>query len=130
MSRVSISKAYAVLVGLETYTKTRKKFKHSIQHMSDMRERVMHPGEYHKKQEAMKDKSKSAEKERQMLAAKAEAEAKAKRENSLSLKLMQSLNLRPKEDEEVDAGAEQTAKDVLTKPGQDAESGIAPAGKR
>ena len=62
MSRVSISRSYAVLVGLEAYAKTRKKIKHGLHHASKNKDRVLHPEEAKKREEATKDKSKSAEK--------------------------------------------------------------------
>ena len=64
MARVSISRFYAVLVGLEAYVKTRKKFKHGVQHAKDVETKVIHPEEYRQKIEEQKDKSKRAEKER------------------------------------------------------------------
>jgi len=41
MSRVSISRSYAVLVGLETYVKTRRKVKHGVEHVSNAETKVM-----------------------------------------------------------------------------------------
>ncbi|PHH75519.1 hypothetical protein CDD80_2316 [Ophiocordyceps camponoti-rufipedis] len=67
MSHVSISKSYAVLVGLETYVKTRRKGKHLVDKLVRRKEKIMAPEEFRKRQEAEKDKSESAEKERLFL---------------------------------------------------------------
>ncbi|MBE7182181.1 MAG: hypothetical protein INR71_13430 [Terriglobus roseus] len=67
MSRVSISKAYAVLLGLEAYQKTTKKVKHAEHRAHETVEKVIHPEEAAKREEAKRDKSKSAEKEREAL---------------------------------------------------------------
>lgn len=41
MSHVSISRSYAVLVGLEAYVKTRKKIKHGVEHAHDAETKIM-----------------------------------------------------------------------------------------
>lgn len=41
MSRVSISRSYAVLVGLEMYVKTRRKVKHGVEHVHDAEIKIM-----------------------------------------------------------------------------------------
>ncbi|KAJ4372489.1 hypothetical protein N0V83_004263 [Neocucurbitaria cava] len=130
MSRVSISRSYAVLVGLEAYVKTRKKLKHGVGHVKDTETKVMHPEKHKRKVEEEKDKSKSAEKERQLLAHKAEE----RKEKSLPRRIWNRLSrssekgeLSPKERE--DAKKEKEKK-WLSKSGQDVESAIAPEGKR
>jgi hypothetical protein len=42
MSRVSISRSYAVLVGLEMYVKTRRKVKHGVEHAHNAETKVMY----------------------------------------------------------------------------------------
>jgi hypothetical protein len=59
MSRVSISRSYAVLVGLEAYVKTRRKFKHGVSHVKEVETKVVHPEEHKRMKEEQKDKSKS-----------------------------------------------------------------------
>ncbi|KAI9842277.1 MAG: hypothetical protein M1837_007346 [Sclerophora amabilis] len=66
-SRVSISKSYAVLVGLETYVRTRKKIKHAGERVNHTADKVIRPELVAKRDEEGKDKSQSAEKERQVL---------------------------------------------------------------
>ncbi|RDA93246.1 hypothetical protein CP533_6483 [Ophiocordyceps camponoti-saundersi (nom. inval.)] len=68
MSHVSISKSYAVLVGLETYVKTRRKGKNLVGKLIREKDKMVAPDEFRKRQEAEKDKSESAEKERLFLA--------------------------------------------------------------
>lgn len=137
MSRVSISRSYAVLVGLEAYVKTRRKFKHGVQHAKDAETKIVHPEEHKRKKEEEKDKSESAEKERQLLAEVAEKEEAEKKERSLTRRLWKRLSrgsgtpdtgiLTPKQRE---AAKEQKKKKWLSKSGQDIESSIPPNGKR
>ena len=67
MSRVSISRSYAVLVGMESYTKTTKKIKGAKKGVGYGKDKVLHPEKVEAEKEAARDKSKSAEKERQYL---------------------------------------------------------------
>jgi hypothetical protein len=131
MSRVSISRSYAVLVGLEAYVKTRRKFKHGIQHVSDAETKVMHPEEHEKKVEEAKDKSKSAQRERELLAANAEKAEATKKENSWHRKMLRRLRIgsMSSKDEMKEANEHRHTK-TLSKTGEDVESGIAPNGKR
>lgn len=131
MSRVSISRSYAVLVGLEAYVKTRRKFKHGVQHVSDAETKVMHPEEHQKKVEEAKDNSKSAEKERQLLAANAEREEAARKENSWHRKIWRKIRVGSiSSKDELKEPKEQKHKKVLSRSGEDVESGIPPSGKR
>lgn len=146
MSRVSISRSYAVLVGLEAYVKTRRKIKHGKQHVADAETKVMHPEEHKRRKEAEMDKSKSAERERQLLASNREKELAERKENSWHRKLWKkmrgasissgsSLGLKEKdkekekEKEELKEAKERKHKKVLSQPGEDAESGISPDGR-
>lgn len=131
MSRVSISRSYAVLVGLEAYVKTRRKLKHGVQHVADAETKIMHPEEHKKKMEEEKDKSKSAEKERQLLAANAEKEEAARRENSWRRKLWRKIRSSSISSKvELKEIKEQKRKKILSRSGQDVESAIPPAGHR
>jgi hypothetical protein len=128
MSRVSISRSYAVLVGLETYVKTRRKIKHGVGHAKEAETKVMHPEEHQRKLEEQKDKSKSAEKERQILAHK-EAEQK---EQSWRRRMLKRLSLSSGDKGKSTPKQQEDAKgqNALSKPGLDVEDGIAPEGKR
>ncbi|TDZ33243.1 IQ domain-containing protein IQM6 [Colletotrichum spinosum] len=94
-SHVSISKSYAVLVGLEVYVKSRQKSKRTLEKMSLKKEKVVAPEEFRKREEEERDKSESAEKERRVL----EREAEEREENRAAVKLMRKLNLSPREPE-------------------------------
>jgi hypothetical protein len=131
MSRVSISRSYAVLVGLEAYVKTRRKLKHGVQHVADAEARVLHPDQYRREKEEEKDKSKSAERERQLLAASAQQEEAKRKESSWRLKIWQRIRGKSiSSKEELEAAKEHRRRKRLTKSGQDAESAIPPAGRR
>jgi len=134
MSRVSISRSYAVLVGLEAYVKTRKKIKHGVEHVKEAEEKVVHPEEHERKREAQMDMSQSAQRERQLLAEEAERRETEKKQTSFGRRIWKRLSrgggekddLTPKERE----GAKQKRKKWLSKSGEDVEDGIAPAGHR
>lgn len=78
MSRVSISRSYAVLVGLESYMKTTGKIKRAGKEAKHRKDKLLHPDKVCREEEAQKDKSQSAEKERQHVAAIMAQQEKAK----------------------------------------------------
>jgi hypothetical protein len=134
MSHVSISRSYAILVGLEAYVKTRKKFKHGIEHVKEAETKAVHPEEYKRKVEDQKDKSESAQKESQLLTQRAMKEEAEKKQTSLRRRIWKRLSrgggekdeLTPKERE----GVKEKKKKWLSKSGEDIEDGIAPEGQR
>ncbi|PNS20253.1 IQ domain-containing protein IQM5 [Sphaceloma murrayae] len=63
MSRVSISRSYAVLLGLEAYVGAKKRVGMGEQKVKDL----VHPEEKRKREEGRMDKSKSAEMERRVI---------------------------------------------------------------
>ncbi|KAH3908981.1 hypothetical protein HBI56_125080 [Parastagonospora nodorum] len=135
MSHVSISRSYAVLVGLEAYVKTRRKFKHGVEHVKEAETKIVHPEEHKRKLEEQKDKSKSAERERQILARKAEMEEAEKREQSWRRRMWKRLSRGGNEKDELapkerDDAKEQKRSKWLSKSGQDVESAIPPDGRR
>ena len=67
MSRVSISKSYAVLLGLEGYMKTKKSVKHGIVNMEHKAEEIFDPEKARLREEKAQDKSESARKEKEHL---------------------------------------------------------------
>ncbi|KUI70348.1 hypothetical protein VM1G_05832 [Cytospora mali] len=95
MTHVSISKSYAVLVGLEMYVQTRQKGKKFLQKATHKKDKVIHPEEVQKREEAAKDKSQSAEKERQFLEKQAQEDSKLREENRAAMKVMQRLGVNP-----------------------------------
>ncbi|KAA8574758.1 hypothetical protein EYC84_004008 [Monilinia fructicola] len=67
MSHVSISRSYAVLVGLEAYVKTRKRAKKVVGKVVRRRDKILDKEGVIKREEEQADKSESAEKERRFL---------------------------------------------------------------
>lgn len=67
MSRVSISRSYAILVGLESYVKTRRKLKKGQRALTHEFDKMARPEKVKAEQEAEKDHSQSAQKEREYL---------------------------------------------------------------
>jgi hypothetical protein len=125
MSHVSISRSYAVLVGLEAYTKTRKKFKHGIEHVRDGHEKILNPEEAKKKEEERIDRSKSAQREREFLESEKERLREEKKNMTLVERFKRKLHLSNETKSEKSAD---TA--ILSGTGEDAESAIPPDGKR
>ncbi|CAI6282704.1 unnamed protein product [Periconia digitata] len=138
MSRVSISRSYAILVGLETYVKTRRKAKSGVQHARNAETKIMRPEEYEKQKEAEKDTSKSAEQERRILAAKAEREEAERKEKSWKHRVWTRIRQRtgslregsPSQQQQQQQQQKKKHQKALSMPGQDVESSIPPAGKR
>lgn len=95
MSHVSISKSYAVLVGLEAYTKTQQKGKDLLRKVTQRKNIILHPEEAEKRIEEERDKSQSAEKERKFLEKQAEEEEKRSAENRAAVKVMHKLGITP-----------------------------------
>lgn len=79
MSHVSISKAYTVLVGLETYLKTRRKGKEFVGKLIHGKDKVLAPEEVRRREEERRDKSESAALERRVLEREREEEEREKR---------------------------------------------------
>lgn len=67
MSHVSISRSYAILVGMEGYVKTRKKIKNAEKTVEHEFDKVVRPQKVEAEQEAGQDHSESAQKEQQYL---------------------------------------------------------------
>lgn len=84
MSRVPISRSYAVLVGLESYVRTRRRVKTAEKMVIREKDKVLHPEKIKEEEEANRDKSQSAEKERLWLAQQREAAQQEAREQEES----------------------------------------------
>ena len=102
MPRVSISKSYAVLVGMEGYTRTKRKMKDIQTSLEHDKDKILHPDKVRLEEELQKDRSQSAEKERQHLdKQRIEEEQRRQSKNedeSLSYRFSRKLGLREKED--------------------------------
>ena len=93
MSRVSISRSYAVLLGLEAYQNTRKTLKGGKEHVHDQMEKIIDPEEAKKKEEAKKDKSKSAQREREYLEQQRSIEEQMKSQMTLKDRFKRKLKI-------------------------------------
>jgi hypothetical protein len=102
MSRVSISRSYAVLVGLEMYMRGKKKIEHGLHHVAEEKDEILHPDEVKKRQEEAKDKSKSAEKERQILEEQALKQKQAKESKGLLWRWLHKLKFHHATPKEID----------------------------
>lgn len=134
MSRVSISRSYAVLVGLEAYVKTRRKVKKGVGAVKDVETKVVHPEIYEQKVEEQKDNSQSAQRERQLLAEQAEKEETERKQRSWKRRIWKKISGSGEKDDthtrEKEQAKQSRRKKVLSRSGQDVESGIAPDGRR
>jgi hypothetical protein len=131
MSRVSISKSYAVLVGIEGYTRTKRKVKDVEKSLEHNKDKILYPEKIKQQDEQLKDKSQSAEKERKYLEhRKLEDGEKLQGHNkvkSLSSRLAQKLRLHGKGDN----GRERPGHEGRDIPGEGPEDGVPPPeGKR
>lgn len=89
MSHVSISKSYAILVGLEAYIKTRKKGKRFVEKMIHHKDKMVDPDEVRRREEEAKDQSQSAQREREII----EQEMAEREENSTSARVLEKLKM-------------------------------------
>jgi hypothetical protein len=85
LTRLNISKSYAVILGLEGYIGVKKRVQRTGQGIKD----VFQPDQKKRREEETRDKSQSAQLERAVL----DREARAKKEQSLGYKLMRNLGL-------------------------------------
>jgi len=83
LSRLSLSRSYAVLLGLEGYLGAKQQAKTMQQGVKD----VLNPDKKREREEAAKDKSKSAAKEREVL----EQQERQRRQRSWSHRVMKKL---------------------------------------
>jgi hypothetical protein len=138
MSHVSISRSYAVLVGLEAYVKTRRKGKKLVQKLIHHRDKILSPEEAAKREEEERDKSQSAEKERIFLEmqAKADEEGELNRANAKLLEKLRIKTTSPRHEGENEEGVaqgemrEQEKNLDIQAPGTGPENAIAPEGTR
>lgn len=93
MHKVSISKSYAILVGLEAYVKTRKKSKHFFEKMMHRKDKVVYPEVAAKREEDEMDNSQSAQREREVI----QQQDQEREENKAGIKMMGKLGFVPRE---------------------------------
>jgi hypothetical protein len=135
MSRVSISRSYAVLVGLEAYVRTRKKIKQGVQHVLHGKDKVLSPEEYKKQKQEQMDHSKSAEREREVLRQEKEKAEEARKSLPLRERLVGKLDLSltSLDKDRTPMTPSQTQIDPKARPQkdpEDIEAAIPPDGKR
>lgn len=131
MSHVSISRSYAVLVGLEAYVKTRRRGKKMLRKLIYHRDKVLSPVELAEKEEAERDKSKSAAKEKEFLAEKLKQEEADQETDSTAAKIKEKLHLTPKTTRVETGETKSWEKDPdVQHPGTGPENAIAPQGTR
>ena len=92
MSHVSVSKSYAVLVGLESYVKTRRKSRKIVEKVINRKEKLLDPEGAQRREDEAKDNSKSAQREREVI----RQEEAEREENRAAVKIMGKLKLQPK----------------------------------
>lgn len=97
MSHVSISRSYAILVGLEAYVKSRRKGKKLMHKLVHGRDKLLSPEEAARREEEERDKTESAERERRFLELKKQAEREEKLD-AIGSKMKTALHLGSKED--------------------------------
>lgn len=95
MSHVSISRSYAVLVGLEAYVNTRRRGKKFAQKLIHGRDRVISPEAAAKREEGNRDKSEGTERERHFLEAKRKEQEKGREEHKENMKLLNKFHRSP-----------------------------------
>lgn len=137
MSHVSISRSYAVLVGLEAYVRSRKRGKKLVKMMIHGRDKLLSPEETAKKEEQERDKSESAAMEQRFLEMKQQAEEEDREMNRANVKLLNKLNIRPKEPvhpaathSSISESKERETEVEIQAPGTGPENAIAPEGTR
>ena len=89
MSHVSISRSYAVLVGLEGYLGAKRAVKRGEQRVKD----ALNPEEAKRREEEQRDKSNSAQKEKDFLEAQAAEQEVENRRQSVTARMIKKLHV-------------------------------------
>ena len=103
MSHVSISKSYAVLVGLEAYVTARKKGKEAVRKLTRRKDKIVAPEEVRRRDEEQRDKTESAARERKTLEREEQERRRREREgqdregSKPGVQLMQRLHITSQE---------------------------------
>lgn len=122
MHKVSVSKSYAILVGLEAYVKTRKKSKHIFEKMMHRKDKVVSPEVAAKREEEEMDNSQSAQREREVI----QQEISGREENKARVKMMDKLGMVPREpDGQPQQEQEEKRKEALAQDRADFQDGEA-----
>jgi hypothetical protein len=134
MSRVSISRSYAVLVGLEAYVHTRGNIKKGIAHVTHHTDKVFDPEAAKQREQEQIDNSQSAKREREHLEKERQKEEELKNQMNLKERLAHKLRLDDvphlisSSSTHVDK-VKQVDEKIKSDPAYDAKSAIPPEGK-
>jgi hypothetical protein len=93
MSHVTISRSYAVLVGLEAYVKTRRRGKKIVKALLHGRDMLLTHDELKKREEEHLDRTETADRERRFHDIQQDEDARE--ENKANIKLLNKLHIRP-----------------------------------
>lgn len=94
MRHLTVSKSYAVLVGLETYINTHKKSKHFVEKLLGQSKKIAAPQKAKRDDEKAMDKSQSAQKEREVFEAeRQQRDDRAKNHMENAMAAMKYLNV-------------------------------------
>ncbi|KAG0651498.1 IQ motif-containing 1 [Hyphodiscus hymeniophilus] len=137
MSHVSISRSYAVLVGLEAYVKSRKRGKKLVQKLVHSRDKILSPEEVARREEEERDKTESAAREQRFLELQQQAD-RDDREQNANIRLLNKLRVKSREPHEGETRLNGPPGEKkhggravdLEAPGTGPESAIAPEGSR
>jgi len=135
MSHVSISRSYAVLVGMESYGKARRKIESVESRVMHAKDKLLNPEKIKAEEQAKQDKSGSAEKERVYLEQQREAEATQrhgqKGDKSLGTRLVHALDKLKVQTDGANDSAVKKEEEPRRMPGTGPEDGVpAPEGRR
>ena len=93
MSHVSISRSYAILVGLEAYVKSRQRGKKLVRKLVHGRDKLLSPEETARREEEGRDKTESAEREKRILELQKQVEREEKLEAVVGSKMRDKLTI-------------------------------------
>ncbi len=93
MSHVSISRSYAILVGLEAYVKTRRRGKKIVNALVHGRDKLLTHDELKRREEEHWERTEAAAKERRLR--EIQQDEDEREENKANIKLLNNLNIQP-----------------------------------
>jgi rubrerythrin len=134
MSHVSISRSYAILLGLESYVKTRQRGKKIVKALIHGRDMLLSHDELKQREEEHLNKSETVARERRLQ--EIQSEEDAREENKANIKLLQKLRIRPTTPKHGINGMAKESIEEMPKeedavaPGAGPENAIAPEGTK
>jgi hypothetical protein len=134
MSHVSISRSYAILVGLEAYVKTKRRGKKIVKALLHSRDMLLTHDELKKREEEELERAEAAGRERRL--EEIQEDEDAREENAANVKLLNKLHIRHTVPKHAVNGTAKEAieerpeeEDVIA-PGKEPENAIPPEGTR